>query len=150
MCILVVAFHDCGHEGHELRRERCIIFYGALILMIRDDNRYDKEIEDSKKDCVTLSEAKHEPRIGLCLACRIAAAAAHLEASQSAESEQDDIGTDDTRSQASRHEVTQAVGSQPETTQPVGSQTRDRLSGTFEFNTPSELKSTSAKRKSLG
>lgn len=87
MCIVTVALHDCGHEGHELRqREHCIFFHAALILMRRDDDRCDKDLEDNKKDCVLLSEFKHEPRPGLCPACKGAAAAAHLEASQSGDS----------------------------------------------------------------
>jgi hypothetical protein len=53
--------------------------------MIRDDSRYDKELDYCKKDCVSLSEVKHEPRVSLCPACRAAAAAAHLEASQPVE-----------------------------------------------------------------
>jgi hypothetical protein len=94
MCILITALYDCGHQGQELRRERRIFFHAALILMKRQDDRYDEEIEMNKKDCVSTSKDKQEPRTSLCPTCSVAAAKSYPYASKPAESGEDDVEND--------------------------------------------------------
>ena len=62
--------------------------------MKRQDDRYDEEIEMDKKDSVSTSKDKQEPRPSLCPTCSVTAAKSYAHASKPTESVEDGVGND--------------------------------------------------------